>query len=55
MSYALLAGLPPAYGLYNNVFHPFIYMLFGTGRQVCVGTSAIEAMMSFEAVANVVG
>lgn len=55
MSYALLADLPLAHGLYNNLFFPLIYMLFGTGRHVCVGTSAIENMMSFAAVANVVG
>lgn len=55
MSYARLADLPPAHGLYNNLFYPLIYMLFGTARQVCVGTSAIEAMMSSEAVAKVVG
>lgn len=55
MSYALLAGLPPAHGLYNNLLYPFIYMFFGSARQVCVGTSAIEALMSSQAVANVVG
>lgn len=55
MSYALLANLPPQHGLYNNFVYPLIYMILGTGRQVCVGTSAIENMMAFEAVANTVG
>lgn len=54
MSYALLAGLPPVHGLYNNILYPLIYMLLGGQAQVCLGTSAIEAMMSASAVAKIV-
>lgn len=55
MSYSLLAGLPPAHGLYCNLFFPLFYMLFGTARQSVIGTSAIEAVLTKAAVSNVVG
>ncbi|CEM10055.1 unnamed protein product [Vitrella brassicaformis CCMP3155] len=55
MSYSLLANLPPVYGLYNQLFLPLIYMLFGTFHHASIGTSAIEAILCAEAVANVIG
>lgn len=34
MAYAMLAGLPPIYGLYASIAPPFIYALMGTSRQM---------------------
>ncbi|CEM08049.1 unnamed protein product [Vitrella brassicaformis CCMP3155] len=55
MSYSLLANMPPVYGLYNQLFLPLIYMLFGTFHHASIGTSAIESILCAEAVAHVIG
>eukprot|EP00922_Rhytidocystis_sp_ex-Travisia-forbesii_P011007 GHVS01016133.1.p1 GENE.GHVS01016133.1~~GHVS01016133.1.p1 ORF type:complete len:889 (+),score=181.72 GHVS01016133.1:67-2733(+) len=55
MSYALLANMPPEYGLYNGMFFPLIYLFLGTAKQVSVGVSAIEALLCAEAVQKIVG
>eukprot|EP01071_Lankesteria_metandrocarpae_P006854 Lankesteria_metandrocarpae@DN4505_c0_g1_i2.p1 len=55
MSYSLLAGLPPEYGLYNSLIFPFVYLFFGTGRQSSVGVSAIESLLCAEAVTSIIG
>lgn len=45
MAYALLAGLPPIYGLYAGIVPPLIYMLFGTSRQLSVGPVALVSLL----------
>ena len=55
MSYALLARLPPQFGLYVNFIYPLVYMIFGTGRHVAVGVSAIEDLLLGESVTRVIG
>ena len=45
MAYALLAGMPPIYGLYAGLVPLFIYALFGTSRQMSVGPVAISALL----------
>ncbi|CAM9481878.1 unnamed protein product, partial [Discosporangium mesarthrocarpum] len=55
ISYALLANLPPVYGLYTSIFPPLLYMLFGTCHQLSLGVSAIESLLVAEGVSNVIG
>ncbi|OEH74674.1 putative sulfate transporter [Cyclospora cayetanensis] len=55
MSYAMLARLPPQFGLYVNFVYPLIYMIFGTGRHVAVGVSAIEDLLLGESVTRIIG
>ena len=45
MAYALLAGLPPQYGLYTELFGCLFYSLFATSRQNSVGTNPILALL----------
>ena len=45
MAYALLAGLPPIYGLYAGLFPLFLYGILGTSRQMSVGPVAISALL----------
>ncbi|CDI84787.1 hypothetical protein EPH_0013230 [Eimeria praecox] len=55
MSYAMLARLPPQMGLYVNFVYPLVYMVFGTGRHVAVGVSAIEDLLLGESVTRIIG
>ena len=51
MAYALIAGLPPVYGLYAALIPLAAYALLGTSRQLAVGPVAMVALL----VANGVG
>jgi MFS superfamily sulfate permease-like transporter len=45
LAYALLADLPPVYGLYASFMPPIIYSFFGSSRHVSVGTFAVVTLM----------
>ena len=45
MAYAMLAGLPPIYGLYASTIPLIIYALLGTSRQLAVGPVAMVALL----------
>ena len=45
MAYAMIAGLPPVYGLYAAIFPQLIYTLFGTSRQLSVGPVAMDSLL----------
>lgn len=45
IAYGVVAGLPPQYGLYSAFMGCFVYMFFGTCKDVTVGPTAIMALM----------
>lgn len=46
MAYAVIAGLPPVYGLYTSIFPLLVYALFGTSRQLAVGPVAMLSLLT---------
>lgn len=45
MGYAVLAGLPPEFGLYAAIFPPLVYALLGTSNKISVGPVALDAIL----------
>jgi SulP family sulfate permease len=45
MAYAVLAGMPPVYGLYASIVPLFLYAVFGTSRQLAVGPVAMVSLL----------
>lgn len=44
LAYALLAGLPPMFGLYSSFYPVFVYFLFGTSRHISVGKWSLATL-----------
>lgn len=47
MAYAVLAGLPPVYGLYASTIPLILYSIFGTSRELAVGPVAMVSLIVF--------
>lgn len=45
MAYAVIAGMPPIYGLYAGVIPLLIYPLFGTSKHLAVGPVAVDMLI----------
>lgn len=43
MAYAILAQLPPAYGLYTSFTGAVVYWVFGTSKDIVIGVSTIQS------------
>ncbi len=46
MAYAMIAGLPPIYGLYASTIPLLIYAVLGTSRQLAVGPVAMVSLLT---------
>lgn len=46
MAYAMIAGLPPIYGLYASTIPLILYAIFGTSRQLAVGPVAMVSLLT---------
>lgn len=45
IAYAMIAGLPPIYGLYTAMIPQIVYAFFGTSRQLAVGPVAMDSLI----------
>ncbi|MEL7424778.1 MAG: SulP family inorganic anion transporter, partial [Bacteroidota bacterium] len=53
MAYALLAGMPPIYGLYGGLIPLLLYGIFGTSRQLSIGPVAVSALLVLAGISQV--
>ena len=47
LAYALLANVPPVYGLYSFFVPPIFYSVFGTSRHTSIGKELIDSVVSY--------
>tara|TARA_B100001750_G_scaffold231123_1_gene228314 strand:- start:97399 stop:99159 length:1761 start_codon:yes stop_codon:yes gene_type:complete len=45
MAYAMIAGLPPVFGLYASLIPQIVYAFLGTSRQLAVGPVAMDSLL----------
>ena len=45
IAYAIIAGLPPIYGLYTALIPQIVYAFLGTSRQLAVGPAAMDSLI----------
>ncbi|SPN99244.1 related to sulfate permease II [Cephalotrichum gorgonifer] len=53
MAYALLARLSPEYGLYTSFVGAAMYWLFGTSKDIVIGTTAVGSLLVGQVVTKV--
>ncbi|KAF5845091.1 hypothetical protein GGP41_001240 [Bipolaris sorokiniana] len=53
VAYALLARLSPAFGLYTTFTGACLYWIFGTSRDIVIGTTAVGSLLIGSAVSKV--
>ncbi len=53
MAYALLAGMPPIYGLYGGLVPLFLYAILGTSRQMSIGPVAVSALLVLAGISQI--
>ncbi|XP_044724178.1 sulfate permease family domain-containing protein [Hirsutella rhossiliensis] len=53
LAYASLAHLPPAYGLYTSFTGAALYWMFGTSKDIAIGTTAVGSLLVGQVVTRV--
>lgn len=54
MAYALLAGVPPVYGLYAGIVPLLVYSLLGSTPHISVGPTALASILTITALSGIV-
>ena len=52
IAYALIAGLPPIYGLYTAMIPQIVYTFLGTSRQLAIGPAAMDSLIVASGIAT---
>lgn len=52
IAFAMIAGVPPIYGLYASTVPMILYAIFGTCRQLSVGPVSIVSLLTFASVST---
>jgi sodium-independent sulfate anion transporter 11 len=47
MAYALLARLPPAFGLYTTFTGACVYWIFGTSKDIVIGVRTLPSILLY--------
>ncbi|KAK7417368.1 hypothetical protein QQX98_004645 [Neonectria punicea] len=55
MAYALLAQLTPAHGLYTSFTGAVLYWVFGTSKDIVIGTTAVGSLLVGQVIGHVEG
>lgn len=53
IAYALIAGLPPIYGLYSALIPQVVYAIFGSSRHVAIGPVATDSLIVAASVSTI--
>ncbi|KAH6895750.1 sulfate transporter family-domain-containing protein [Thelonectria olida] len=53
MAYALLAQLTPAHGLYTSFTGAVLYWIFGTSKDIVIGTTAVGSLLVGQVISSV--
>ena len=53
IAYAIIAGLPPQYGLYTAMIPQLVYAVLGTSRQLAVGPAAMDSLIVAAGVSSI--
>jgi SulP family sulfate permease len=52
IAYALIAGLPPIYGLYTALLPQLVYAVLGTSSKIAIGPVATDSLIVAAAIAS---
>ncbi len=53
MAYALLAGMPPIYGLYGGLLPLLLFGILGTSQQMSIGPVAVSALLVLAGISQI--
>ncbi|XP_025268868.1 sodium-independent sulfate anion transporter isoform X2 [Camponotus floridanus] len=52
LAYSNVAGLPPQYGLYGSFLGCFIYVIFGSCKDIPMGPTAIISLLTYQTISH---
>lgn len=52
LAYATIGGLQPQFGLYSSFVGCFVYIIFGSCKDITIGPTALMALMTYQQILN---